>query len=177
MSRCPSPEQSASRCGAERPRPARTASGVGALEPSLHHLLTSVSLGLWLGLALPACGGRQPTPIVFEPSSIAPAAMGEVIARIDPNGNTRLQIDVRHLAPPDRVAPGAAVYVAWAGELDRAAGPHNLGALRVDSDLRGKLETVTPLRTFDLIITPEPAATVVAPSGPEVLKVRIAPER
>jgi hypothetical protein len=176
MNRCLSPEQSARPCGGGRLRPAHIASGVGALGPALHPLL-SVSLGLWLGLALPACGGRQPTPTVFEPSSIAPAATGEVVARIDPNGNTRLRIDVRHLAPPDRVAAGAVVYVVWAGELDRAAGPHNLGALRVDPDLRGKLETVTPLRTFDLQITAEPAATVAAPTGPAALKVRIAPER
>jgi hypothetical protein len=127
-----------------------------------------------LGLVLAACGGKSQTAsFPFEASSVTPGAMGEVVTRTDANGNTRLSIDVQHLAPPDRVAPGATVYVVWVTDVAAGATPQNLGALRVDKDLRGKLEVATPLRTFDLTITAEPSPGVVAPSGPPVLKVRV----
>ncbi|HWU86016.1 MAG TPA: hypothetical protein VN253_02025 [Kofleriaceae bacterium] len=129
---------------------------------------------LCLGLGLAACSRtRPPKPFPFELSSITPAATGEVAVTAGPNGNTKLAIEVKHLAPPARVKQGAMVYVVWATELASQATAQNLGALRVDANLEGKLTTVTPLHNFDLHITPEPSPTVEVPSGPVVLKVRI----
>lgn len=131
---------------------------------------------LGLGLGLAACGSKpQTTSFPFEASSVTPAATGEVVTRSDDNGNTRLTVDVQHLAPPDRVAPGATVYVVWGTDVAAGSTARNLGALRVDKDLRGKLEATTPLRTFDLMITAEASPGIEAPSGPPVLKVRITP--
>jgi hypothetical protein len=134
------------------------------------------TLLLGLGLVLAACGGKSRTAsFPFEASSVTPAAMGEVVTGTDANGNTRVSVDVQHLAPADRVAPGATVYVVWVTDVAAGATAHNLGALRVDKDLRGKLEAATPLRTFDLTITAEPSPGGEAPSGLPVLKVRVTP--
>jgi hypothetical protein len=122
-----------------------------------------------------ACGGSAPKPFRFGPSSTTPAAIGEVATAVGPNGNTKLTISVKHLAPPERVAPGATVYVVWASELERGSTPHNLGALRVDADLNGQLESTTPMRSFDVAITPEPTANVSSPGDTAVLTTRIVP--
>ena len=134
------------------------------------------NLLLSLGFVLAACGGKPRTAsFPFEASSVTPAAMGNVVTATDANGNTQLTIDVQHLAPADRVAPGATAYVVWATDVAAGSTAQNLGALRVDKDLRGKLEATTPLRTFDLAITAELSPGVNAPSGAPVLKVRVTP--
>ena len=52
--------------------------------------------------------------------------------------------------------------------------PQNMGALKVDEDLRGTLATVTPLKSFDVFITLETSATVQEPSAENVLSASIA---
>lgn len=101
------------------------------------------------------------------------AAQGHVTAKAGPNNNTQLEIRVKHLASPQKVMPGATVYVVWVrgtSESDRA---QNVGALRLDSELRGMLDTTTPLRSFDLLITAEASPTVSVPVSDSVLIGRI----
>lgn len=143
---------------------------------AMRSLMLGLGLSLVLTLGLVACGSKPPTTsFPFQPSSVTPAAMGEVTTSIGLNENTDVTVKVKHLAPPERVAPGATVYVVWATPPETGANAHNLGALRVDAELNGKLKTVTPLRTFDLKITAEATAAVDEPHGIPVLNVRIAP--
>jgi hypothetical protein len=118
-------------------------------------------------------------------STHVPAASGEVAVSDGPNGNTRLTISVRHLAPAQRLAPDATGYVAWVipygstnqaesgGQELRAGRQTNVGAIQLDSDLSGTLHTVTPLRHFDVIVTPEASLSASQPSNPPVLTARI----
>ncbi len=97
-----------------------------------------------------------------------PAAEGSVMVAKADNDNTALEVRVRHLASPEKIAPEATTYVVWA----RASGAdvvQNLGALKVDKDLQGTLKTVTPLRTFDVFITAESSPTVQSPSSDGLL--------
>jgi len=106
-------------------------------------------------------------------SSLAPAATGKVVITAGPNNNTRLAISVRHLAPPQKMSQSGTTYVVWArgaGVTDR---PQNLGALKLDSDLSGQLETVTPLREFDLTITVENTHVADSPTSNSVLSGHI----
>ena len=164
----------------EAASPRATAHGTRGRRASAHGGRARRRLGSWLGLGLflglAACGGHA-RPFALEASQAVPGAAGEVTTSTGPNGNTEVKIAVKHLAPPERVAAGATVYVVWASDVAAPATAHNLGALRVDSDLRGKLETVTPLRSFALQITPEASPTVEAPMNPPVLQVRVTPER
>jgi hypothetical protein len=101
-----------------------------------------------------------------------PAAQGTVKATSTANNNTAIVVEVHHLAPPERVQPGATTYVVWA----RAPGQdayQNLGALRVDDSLRGTLKTVTPLRSFDVMITAEASPTVMTPSSRRLLSASV----
>ena len=127
---------------------------------------TILSAMLWIGLVGACSRGSSPT-YPLASSAIAPAARGNVDVEAEPNGNTRVSISVRHLAPPASIAARATTYVAWivprgsaspgaAPSQPSDARPINVGAIAVDDDLEGSLETTTPFQQFDVIITPEP---------------------
>jgi hypothetical protein len=105
-------------------------------------------------------------------SNESPAASGTVRI-LSKDQNVRLKINVHHLAPPDRIAPGATVYVVWAQPAQKDANPQNIGVLKLNDNLDGELQTVTPLHDFDMMITPEPNGSVMAPSRSPVLMARI----
>lgn len=128
-------------------------------------LLVAAFVGL-----LSACAG---TTVKLAGSPQVPAAEGTVAIKSGENNNTRLKIDVHHLAPPERVSPGATALVVWASPMAAGGTPQNIGALRVNDKLDGELDTVTPLREFELLITAESFATVQAPSGPRLLSAHI----
>jgi hypothetical protein len=117
-----------------------------------------------LVIAAAACASNKaelkPNPEV--PASTA--AQGTVEATEVENGNTRVDVRVRHLAPPDKVAPEATTYVVWARAKVGESKPQNLGALKVNDDREGRLETVTPLRSFDVMVTPESSSEISAPA-------------
>lgn len=107
-------------------------------------------------------------PLTMTNSPVNPAAQGQVRIRKGNNDNTRLDIQVKHLTPPEKIDPKAGAYVVWAKPNGQGRA-ENLGALEVDKDLEGKLETVTAFKNFQLLITPEPTPQVVDPSGQPLL--------
>ena len=131
---------------------------------------------LLLVAALPlgaACvRGSQSAATPLQASAAVPAAEGTVDTGKDRNGNTRVTVAVRHLAQPERLAGGASFYVVWA-KPEGGEKAQNLGTLRVDADLRGVLEAVTPLRHFELLVTPEKEATPSAPTTDTVLRADV----
>jgi hypothetical protein len=131
-------------------------------------------IGLILGgltLALPACSSGYKAPLVPTPQN--PAATGVVKARRTPNENTEVNLKVQHMAPPDKVADDAKIYVVWAKPWTANAVPQNVGSLVIDKDRTGSLETKTPHERFDLMITPEPNGLVSQPTHEPVLKGKV----
>lgn len=124
-------------------------------------------------LGLAGCVGAQESAAVpFQRSEAALAAEGDVLAdRVD--GNTRVSVQVAFLAPPERVSPGATVYVVWVRPLTAQGDPQNLGVIRLGEDRRGRLESSTPHAEFEVVVTAEPTGTVLRPSGKVVLRARI----
>lgn len=102
-------------------------------------------------------------------STQIPAAQGEVRINTTRNGNTQIRMNVKHLAPPGRITPGAVVFVVWARGLAAGSEPQNLGALRVDKNLSGRLTAVTAMSGFDLFLTCEQAQAVTVPAADELL--------
>ncbi|MEP7347583.1 MAG: hypothetical protein ABI877_20100 [Gemmatimonadaceae bacterium] len=118
-------------------------------------------------LATVSCSRAQEQPLSVSPDLPAAAATAKVSAT--DNGNTKIELVVNHLAMPERVAPGATVYVVWVRGNEALDRPQNIGALKVDSDLNGKLTAVTPLLAFELFVTPESMQDVTDPAGKHVL--------
>ena len=102
-----------------------------------------------------------------------PGAMGTVnVTPISNGANTRLDVKVEHLAPPSKINPKANIYIVWARAANEK--PQNLGALEVDKDLKGELQTLTTLRAFELFLTPEASGSESEPTTPPVLSTHVA---
>jgi hypothetical protein len=102
-------------------------------------------------------------------SPLIPAAQGKAQLRGTKNGNVQVKLTVKHLAPPERITPGANVFVVWVRGLAPGSEAQNLGALIVDKNLNGKLTAVTAMSSFDLFITCEQSQTTLLPAPPELL--------
>ncbi|HEX4337239.1 MAG TPA: hypothetical protein VH062_15080 [Polyangiaceae bacterium] len=118
-----------------------------------------------------ACSSDHKTTRLV-PAENATAAIGEVTTSIGENGNTNMRVKVTFLAPPDKLSPGASTYVVWV-KPDAKAAAQNVGALRVKNDRSGELDTKTALTSFDVVITPEAAATVTEPAGAPAMTGRV----
>ena len=121
---------------------------------------------LLMGLIAAACSAAT---LHLGASSQIPAAEGKVKLHQTSSGNTEIKLTVKHLAPPARIDPTSSVFVVWVRGLESGAQPQNLGALRVNKNLSGKLETTTSLRAFDLFITCEGVPTATSPAATELL--------
>ncbi|MGC2697788.1 MAG: hypothetical protein WA738_18530, partial [Candidatus Angelobacter sp.] len=81
----------------------------------------------------------------------APAAEGKISTDTDRNGNTGVNVEVKHMATPQSLTPAKQTYLVWVQA--RGKDPELLGALRVNENLEGSLKTSTPYKTFDVFIT------------------------
>lgn len=120
-----------------------------------------------------ACSSARTTPLTTASSQVV-AAQGEIKTKRTSNENTELGVEVAHLAPPDKVASGATIYVVWTKPPGEDARPQNVGSMKVDSDLKGSLKTKTPLENFELLITPEANPNATEPTHEPVLKAKVA---
>ena len=98
----------------------------------------------------------------------SPAAEGKVITDNDRNGNTGVEIQVRHMATPQSLTPPKQTYLVWV--QPRGKDPELLGALRVNSDLQGSLKAATTYKDFDVLITAEDSTKPEMPSSMVILK-------
>ena len=104
-------------------------------------------------------------PLMLVASQDIPAAAGTVKVKGTDDGNSQIELEVQHLAFPEKVNPGATVYVVWVSGPEAGAEQHNMGALKVDDNLKGSLTTITPLKAFNLSVTAEPSQASTMPTG------------
>lgn len=126
-----------------------------------------------LGGANAGCGvfGGGGDSQTMTASTKVPAGAGTVTASDGDNGNTKLTVQVKHLANASMIASDATVYVVWIEP--RNAPIQSLGALTVDDDLEGTLDAITPHRRFTVTVTPEPSAMVRQPTHKPVLTATV----
>jgi hypothetical protein len=120
-----------------------------------------------LGLMLLWPFGESAKKISMTPGKEDPAAHGTVAVSTGKNGNTRVDITTKALAQPSALTPPENIYVVWF--QPQGQDPVNAGALKVDNNLNGKLDTVTPHRQFKVFITAEKEPNLRKPKGPTVL--------
>lgn len=111
---------------------------------------------------------EDPGKLVTNTQAV-PAAQGRVDTSIDQNGNTNLNINVKHLADPTAISPGANAYVVWV-QPSGATAFQNVGTLKVNKNLEGNYKTNVPYRSFRMIITPESNTMSQSPSGISVFE-------
>jgi hypothetical protein len=100
-----------------------------------------------------------------------PAAEGQVKVANLKDGNTRVKVEVEHLAPPEAVADTGGSYVVWIAP--EKGEPQNVGVLDVGSNRKGKLETKTAFKEFTVKVTLEKSPAATAPRGATVMRTHI----
>lgn len=126
-----------------------------------------LSLGAMVGCSSLGIGGGAKQTMNVDPS--VPAARGEVQAKEGDNGNTEVRLNVEHLAKPEAIESDARTYVVWVQDSQNGERVQNVGALRVNDDLKGDIRAITPMKQFDIFVTPEPVANAESPSGDRIL--------
>ena len=102
-----------------------------------------------------------------------PSAQGTATVSTTDDGNTQVDVEVKHLASPAKISPEATTFVVWVKDNYNETNPQNLGALKIDSDLNGKLTALTPLKSFDIYVTAEASPTATEPSNDPVLRTSV----
>jgi hypothetical protein len=116
-----------------------------------------------LALACAACG---PLKYNLQSTDKAPGADATLYADVRPDqGNTRVDLAVMHLAPPDRIQAGDTAFVSWWRKDDKSVW-QRVGALKYDPDARtGHIEAATvPEVAFDLQVCSEKTVDPASPS-------------
>jgi hypothetical protein len=134
----------------------------------MYRFLVSMIVGV---LLLTAVGSAKKYPLTADKS--VPGARGQVDVGRDKNGNTKVELEVEHLAQPESLTPPKAVYVVWFQE--RGGEALNQGSLKPNKNLKGTFKSVTQLKTFDVLVTAEPDSAVKTPSEVEVMRATIQP--
>jgi hypothetical protein len=101
-------------------------------------------------------------------TGLNPAAEGKVTSSTDRNGNTEIDVQVKHMAAPQAMTPPQQAYVVWVQPRGKEA--EVLGTLRVNDDLEGSLKATTPYKDFDIFVTAENNPKPETPSSLVVLK-------
>jgi hypothetical protein len=130
--------------------------------------IASLAIGL---LALTSVATAKKYPLTADKS--VPAARGQVDVGRDKNGNTRVEIEVEHLAAPENLTPPRTAYVVWFQE--RGSEPLNQGALKPNKSLKANFKSITPLKSFDVFVSAESDPNTKSPSGSEVLRASVQP--
>jgi outer membrane PBP1 activator LpoA protein len=118
-------------------------------------------------------GNKESRELQLTGSPSLSSAQGTAKVSTTDDGNTQIDLDVKHLSPPEKVNAGATAFVVWVKDANTETNAHNLGALKVDENLNGSMKAITSLRSFDLYVTAEPNATTDAPSGEQLLRTNV----
>jgi hypothetical protein len=127
-------------------------------------------------MAFGACGsmgmGRNSQTWTMATAENASAAVGKVQVANQKDGNTKVKVEVDHLAPPAVLTDQtSAAYVVWIKPATGAA--QNVGVLQVGSSRKGELETKTPFKTFTVMVTLEKSASVTVPTGETMMDTHV----
>lgn len=119
-----------------------------------------------------ACGGPLQYQVPSSPK--APGADAKIVADVaEDQGQTRLEMEVTNLAPPNRVNQNAKVFVAWYRKGPSAIWSR-IGGLKYDEDDReATLTGSVPETAFDLSVSAEATEAPASPSADVVIAQRV----
>jgi hypothetical protein len=121
---------------------------------------------------LAACGG----PLKYQIASTAqaPGSDANLVAHVAADqGQTRIELTTKNLAPANRVSEKATAYVVWYRK-DNSTPWGRVGALKYDADARtGDFEGTVPVTAFDLEVTADETTEGASPSPTVVFSQRV----
>ncbi len=140
---------------------------MNTISNTIPHRFTRAVTILFVLVSLAACSRK----VAFTTSTVVPGAEGVVKVKKDNNGNHAIDVEVKHLAEPNKLPVPQNTYVVW---MESSEGVKSLGQLKTSSNLlsstrRAELETVSPHRPTRVFITAESDAGVNYPGNQVVL--------
>lgn len=104
----------------------------------------------------------------FNISHTVPAADGAVTVKMDKNNNYEIEIQIEHIASPERLSPAKRFYFAWLQTEDNQT--KNLGQIVVKKGSKAQFNGNTPFKPAFVFITAEDENTILGPSDNIILK-------
>ena len=131
-----------------------------------------VFIALLMTFFLSACAKK----VTFPDSPIVPGAEGYVKVKEDKNDNYSIEVNVTHLAAPERLSPPKKIYVVWMETEGNRV--ENIGQLNISSGLfsstrKGSLETVSSYKPSEVFITAEDNSNIQYPGIHVVLRANV----
>ena len=142
------------------------------LNKNLEGKISSTVIALLVIFFLSACAEK----ITFSDSPVVPGADGYVKVKEDKNDNYAIEVNVTHLAAPERLSPPKKVYVVWMETEENRV--ENIGQLNISSGLfsstrKGSLETVSSYKPSEVFITAEDSPNIQYPGIQVVLRTNV----
>lgn len=126
---------------------------------------------VWLPALVLVFGMGCAQKVAVRRSPDVPAAVAEARITRTNNNNSKIELEVRHLAPPQNLTPKKSVYVVWAQAPQGRT--INLGQIIVGQDRASEFVGITPLYEFRILVTAEEQSTAVTPSNHVVLSTDV----
>ncbi|HEY4185349.1 MAG TPA: hypothetical protein VGP07_09785 [Polyangia bacterium] len=114
------------------------------------------------------------TTAYLQPTTVAPKATGVLKMSQESDGMTKVVVSAEHLPHPNEFDPALKTFVVWSVS-DNGARVRNLGELAVDETGKGLAYVLSPLPTFQLVLTAESSGDVDKPSKYVVLAGMVGP--
>ncbi len=114
-----------------------------------------------------------PTDIDMKGTVLMPKVEGKAIVDVK-NGYTRIDLNLKHLAPPTQFGTEFLTYILWAITPDGK--PVNLGEVIASGSDKASMHVTSPYSTFGLLITAEPYFSVPYPSDVVVAESAVRPD-
>jgi hypothetical protein len=125
-------------------------------------------VGVVLGVGL---SGAAAQTLVMPRSKTEPALKAQVVLAPDRNANTKVDLQVQHMAQPSSLTPSRRYYAVW---VRTPRGTREAGVLQVNTGLQGELKFLVPEKRFTLLITAEDRREPSAPSSHVVVEGALA---
>ena len=134
-------------------------------------IINSIATTLMVALLLTSCARK----LTFAPSTVVPAAGGNVKYKKDNNNNYSITVNVVNLAEAKNLNPPRNLYVVWL-DGDRGAAK-NIGQINTSSSLlsktlKGELKATSTSKPNRVFITAEDDNTVQYPGAQVVLSTQ-----
>jgi hypothetical protein len=114
-----------------------------------------------------------PTVIDMKGTVLLPKAEGKATVEVK-NGYTRIDLELRHLAPPTQFGAEFLTYVLWA--ITPAGRAINLGEVIANGSEKASMQVTSPESTFGLLLTAEPYFSVQYPSDVVAVESSVRPD-
>jgi hypothetical protein len=134
-------------------------------------IIYSISTMILVAFLLGSCARK----LTFAPSTVVPAATGQVKYKKDDNNNYTLTVSVVNLAEAKNLNPPRNLYVVWL-DADRG-GAKNIGQINTSTSLlsktlKGELKATSTSKPNRVFITAEDNNTVQYPGAQVVLSTQ-----